>query len=114
MVPACEPLQHEAGCQKIQAGPAIFLRDGGAEKAVIADHAERLVRPPFLSVHPFGKGIELLLRKTIGLIEDGLLLFVEGKHRRTIVATQDGLGRGHAAASSPFDGILLSGSSLVL
>src|ERR1700756_4737535 len=69
---------------------------------VIADRAERFVRPPFLTVHPFGKRAELLVRKTIGLIEYGLLLFVEGKHRRTIVATQDGLGRGHALVSSQF------------
>ena len=107
MVPACEPLQHEAGRKKVEAGTAIFLGDGSTEKAVIADHAERLVRPPFLTVHPFGKGIELLLRKAISLIEDGLLLFVESKHRRTIVAAQQGLGRGHAPFPSQFDGCCL-------
>src|SRR5207244_6647784 len=94
MVPACEALQHQAGRQKVQTSAAVFLGDGGTEKAVIADNAERFVRPPFLTVHPFGKRIELLACETIGLIEDSLLLFVEGKQRRTIVATRDGLGRG--------------------
>src|ERR1700756_759380 len=102
MVPASEALQHQAGRQKVQTGAAVFFGDGGAEKAVIADRAERFVRPPFLTVHPFGNRVELLVRKTIGLIEYGLLLFVEGKHRRTIVATQDGWGRGHALVSSQF------------
>src|SRR5437764_445282 len=74
MVPAGEALQHQAGRQKVQTGAAVFLGDGGTEKAVIADNAERFVRPPFLTVHPFGKRIELLACETISLIEDSLLL----------------------------------------
>src|ERR1700730_17458932 len=102
MVPACEALQNQAGRQKVQTGAAVFFGDGGTEKAVIADHAERFVRPPFFTVHPFGKRIYSVECETSGVIEDGLLLFVEGKIRRTSVATQDGLGRGHALVSSQF------------
>src|ERR1700738_4519930 len=114
MVPACEALQNQAGRQKVQTGAAVFFGDGGAEKAVIADRAERFVRPPFLTIHPFGKGIELLACETVGLIEYGLLLFVEGKHRRTILTTQDGLGRGHARFPPSFDGSCSLDRSLVL
>ena len=33
MVPACEALQHQAGRQKVQTSAAVFLGDGGTEKA---------------------------------------------------------------------------------
>ena len=100
MVPAREPLQHEAAREEIDARAAVLLGHGDAEIALGAELGEGLRRPPFLRVHARGQRVQLPARVVAGRFEHRLLLGGQVERQRGAGSRRRRDGLGHTGVPS--------------